>query len=779
MLKKIAIFLCIFVLAVNVSWATRITRQEKQCPLCGTKFMASVVLSSNNFGGVDYDLCPHAVGSSPLSSSIWGCPYCNFCGSSSDFEKTYTAEEKNKLTQWLTANYPPTIKKPNQEETNKEEDEEDGFYREKKQFSYNNLPSYKRFEIAAQIAELGGKPNYQIGKLYLRAAWCARAQTTIFKDNNNEDDYEVSRIIDERNKIIEKEIEDITKRLDHAEAQMLTMADLYIKIADKIENMKIDNEQEKLACYCIMAANLRSSGENTKAEAFMKKAEKCENANKVSKLFEGLRNSINIERNYQKQVLKFLSNSLKDNLDENSLLEVNLLLGEMNRRTENYKEAQKYYAKLMENPEGLPELFMRAIKFAYSSMGIKDDKFSNQMDEIELKTINTYLMALSDGMSGNHAAMNLRFSKRRDLIYPRLVEMINQHIDKIPEKKDSDNNSRIKVHFYGSESDSEEIVRNCILAMSDQTEEAANFLYELLDKGIEERYILLNLKPLAYYLPSEKFIERFKKAKDWDDINNYIDFLKIIRDKDSYNALIEKAEELFSEEHLKNLGLGKEEENRLTRVYEALLDSLHLFHSQKTVNTLVKISENSLKIFEQLRKENPDDRRYKYELFDIYKNSGKSLEAMFFKDFGFSKAQSSKVVIDKEKDDIVNVENENCDEPLNNFKKWYEEHKNDDYKKIIESGFKENGLDVYPVSDPQKLYVLFEALHKYGPARVNCYKELVRRTGIMSHPEAGLSTEFQTREPEEQMNGFYSKWLDENISKLVYDEKAKKFVIKE
>ena len=35
----------------------------------------------------------------------------------------------------------------------------------------------------------------------------------------------------------------------------------------------------------------------------------------------------------------------------------------------------------------------------------------------------------------------------------------------------------------------------------------------------------------------------------------------------------------------------------------------------------------------------------------------------------------------------------------------------------------------------------------------------------------------QTREYEEEMSGFYSKWLDENISKLVYSEKEKKFII--
>lgn len=74
MVKRILVFICLFVLISNNSFATRITKQEKSCPLCGTKFMASVVLSANNFGGIDHDLCPHAIGYSPLSSYIWGCP---------------------------------------------------------------------------------------------------------------------------------------------------------------------------------------------------------------------------------------------------------------------------------------------------------------------------------------------------------------------------------------------------------------------------------------------------------------------------------------------------------------------------------------------------------------------------------------------------------------------------------------------------------------------------------------------------------------------------------
>ena len=114
MIKRIMLFILLFVLVCNYAFATRTTREEITCPLCGTKFMATVVLSTNNFGGTDHDLCPHAVGYTPLGDYIWGCPYCNFCGYSGDFKKEYSNEEKAKIQNWLKDNYPPTIEKPKQ-----------------------------------------------------------------------------------------------------------------------------------------------------------------------------------------------------------------------------------------------------------------------------------------------------------------------------------------------------------------------------------------------------------------------------------------------------------------------------------------------------------------------------------------------------------------------------------------------------------------------------------------------------------------------------------------
>ena len=175
MIKRIVLFVFLFVLVSNLSFATKMSREEVTCPLCGTQFTARVVMSTNNFGGMDHDLCPHAVGYTPIADYVWGCPNCNLCGYPSVFKMEYSNEEKTKIQNWLKENYPPKTEKP------KQDDEEEDAYRQN-QYGYTNLPSYKRYEIAAELAKLTNKSNYEIGKMFLSATWCVRANMVINKD---------------------------------------------------------------------------------------------------------------------------------------------------------------------------------------------------------------------------------------------------------------------------------------------------------------------------------------------------------------------------------------------------------------------------------------------------------------------------------------------------------------------------------------------------------------------------------------------------------------------
>ncbi len=70
---------------------------EAVCPADGARFEAVEIVSSNTWGGVDADFCPHAFKTAPLEFRVWVCPSCAFAGRQEDFGKPVSAEEKDAL----------------------------------------------------------------------------------------------------------------------------------------------------------------------------------------------------------------------------------------------------------------------------------------------------------------------------------------------------------------------------------------------------------------------------------------------------------------------------------------------------------------------------------------------------------------------------------------------------------------------------------------------------------------------------------------------------------
>ena len=42
------------------------------------------------------------------------------------------------------------------------------------------------------------------------------------------------------------------KKMDHFQTETTTLADLYLKVADKIENYSFNSDEEKIKCYIAM-----------------------------------------------------------------------------------------------------------------------------------------------------------------------------------------------------------------------------------------------------------------------------------------------------------------------------------------------------------------------------------------------------------------------------------------------------------------------------------------------------------------------------------------------
>ena len=766
MIKKITLIVCFYFFVINSSFADEIKIEEKACPLCKTKLKVTSIQPLNKFI-LDYDLYPHDLASPsiPLSNYVVRCYNCNYCGLAKDFEKKYTDEEKNKLTLWLKENYPPSKGLEKLE-------------------SFLLFPPFKCFEIAAQLSATNKESNYQIGKLYLASAWSIRTLHLILDKNGNDMEYDSSEFFGDKNNIIQQEYINLNKRLNLYEANTFTYTDFIVKIAEKIEKLSINDENEKLNYFCSLAYRLRIAGENTKAEFYIKKAEKCSNSSQFFDLFEGLRNSIKKERYYQSKVIEFLTASLNDNLTEKQKLEVYLLLGEMNRRLEKFDEAQKYYSKLLETSEALPDIYIRALKFANSNMGSFGNISKETFDRLDERRINDYLDKLSNPVIGSEAANYLRYSTRRDIIFPRLKEIIISAIDNPPDYYKLIKEKNGTKYFIDEETQRIKILdkftlinnfklENALFALSDETKEAAEFLSDLFFNHHSYFTISItkSLKPIVHFLPSDKFVQGINKTTNTYEIDNYAELLKLINDKPSFEALLAKTEKLLTEENLKKLS-DSEFANKNIYGYTSLIDALTAFRGKRTISFLVNLCETIIKVNEEFSEENKNI----HDLQRLYEETGNALEIMYFRHFGFTDT-FYRIFPPRRLESLTRFKI--LEEPTISFKEWFSAHEKEDYKKIIYEGFKKYGYDVLPVSDPKKLYILIEGFDDdFPPARIQCYKELVRRIDVKKRPDIGLNNKRISFEEKRELFSFYLNWLDKNINKLVYDEKKQKFVIK-
>jgi len=122
---------------------TRVFEIELKCPCCKCRFMSKALLSTNT-GPQTTDLHQMAFGFQPVLIVIHTCLSCGYTGYIKDFEEKKVSKD---LTTFVKQIITPLV-------------------RGKKIF-----PG-RQYEYAAWIAEHRGDPHFDVGRLYLRAAWC-------------------------------------------------------------------------------------------------------------------------------------------------------------------------------------------------------------------------------------------------------------------------------------------------------------------------------------------------------------------------------------------------------------------------------------------------------------------------------------------------------------------------------------------------------------------------------------------------------------------------------
>lgn len=116
-----------------------------RCPVCEKEFTSQRVVSTNSFGGKRTDFQVRAAGIQPTGYLAHLCPRCGYAGKEPAFEEGVTADPV--IVEHVWNELAPRL-------------------------SSGPLNGSDRFEHAAKIASWMGASSFELGELYLHAAWC-------------------------------------------------------------------------------------------------------------------------------------------------------------------------------------------------------------------------------------------------------------------------------------------------------------------------------------------------------------------------------------------------------------------------------------------------------------------------------------------------------------------------------------------------------------------------------------------------------------------------------
>jgi tetratricopeptide (TPR) repeat protein len=304
------------------------------CPVDGTRFTAVEVVTTNEWGGIDADFCPHAFKTTPLEFYVWVCPACAFAGKKKDFAEKLPEEQKKALRSGLRplVEIPPDARQA-------------------------DIPGHVKYDLLAQTARIRGARPEEVGKAYLYASWSCRQQGAIALDDFDEwtavrNGYGLNRTPLALGTVGSGE----GKRMRNRTEFELEAAK---RLEKDVASGKHKGAQRILARY--LAAYLyRRHGENADAERRLKELDALRGENSVvDEAVDLMRRSMSREREFQGKATEgYAAAFASGGLPAGALPEVAYLLGELHRRTGNPRAASEWYQKALDAspPEALRKL---------------------------------------------------------------------------------------------------------------------------------------------------------------------------------------------------------------------------------------------------------------------------------------------------------------------------------------------------------------------------------------------------------------------------------------
>lgn len=286
------------------------------CPVDGTTFSATEILSTNQWGGVDRDWCPHAVRSFPMEHYVWVCPGCAFAGVKKDYidAPELSLELKEKIRGGLKP--PVEIRKG---------------------MSQDDIPGHAKYDLLAQRESLRGADALQIGRTWIKASWASRQRGAVdLPDFDEWTDLKRSR------SLLRTPIELKTK--NRAELELEQGA----KLARELTDGKPAPGPGRILVLYLAAWLHRRHGENAEALRWLGELGKCTGQNSVvDDAAKKMSASIEVERKYQALAVESLTRALDGGLDERKKADTLYMLGELHRRLGDPAKARDSYDRCL------------------------------------------------------------------------------------------------------------------------------------------------------------------------------------------------------------------------------------------------------------------------------------------------------------------------------------------------------------------------------------------------------------------------------------------------
>lgn len=344
--------LLIFLLT-TAGLATTLTSEQRFCPVCGEPIAVQQPMSTNDMGGQDRDLLRRAHGAQVFMEVVATCGQCGFSGWPADFDETKRRKRKNK-----DASVDDSLALTGEQRRAIEGGAllrpaalSDVPYRA--EAPYGDLPSWARLDMLAQTVALRGGDAERVADIYLQASWAVRMGYHPVHLRGAEPS-------EAQREWLFGRLAEFTQQA--GELDMVNPADVEVWVGVRLLT-GAEHAPGELRCLsgAYGASLMRSHGEHDALFASLTTLEDCFPATEWSGKVQAIRESVELERAYQRVARDGFVTALDQGLLEGEKAAITTyLVGELERRMGDHLAARAHFdaALALPAPEGL-ELWVR------------------------------------------------------------------------------------------------------------------------------------------------------------------------------------------------------------------------------------------------------------------------------------------------------------------------------------------------------------------------------------------------------------------------------------